>query len=230
MKFIVVEDDSLTALFLSETLEELGHEVLGSFDNAKECFEFVQTRDVDIALMDIEIKGDVDGIHCAYKLNTKYNIRSIFVTSYQNTSTIDDAMDTEPLGYIIKPVSVPDIVAAISLAKQALKTSLSSNLYKAKEDTNQNIVVGDYKYSKKHKVLTYKGELVKLGSKESELLELLFINFGLTVENDVIKQTIWDDVEITDDTLRQLIFRLRKKIPNVQLISFPRDGYCIKLF
>ena len=220
MNVLIVEDDAITALFLEESLTALGHCVLASFDNAESVFNFGQLDNIDLALMDIEINGSVDGIQCAYKLYHTHHISSIFITSYQDSNTIDSAMDVSPLGYLIKPVGQPDIEVALALAKLSQKQKQPKlNFCKTSHS---------YTYNLEYHTLTYQGDLVKLAKNELKIIELLFKNCNNLVAIQEIKNYVWGDNPHNDESLRQLIYRVRKKLPHLNIISSSKEGYCIK--
>lgn len=220
MDIAIVEDDALTALFLTEVLETLGHTVKGSFDSAQPLFALLDTTAVDLVLMDIEINGSLDGIQCAQQIYKEHQVRSIFITSYQNSATIQDAMDVSPLGYLIKPVSEPDIEAAVVLASQSLKTASPA----AKESCRS----GRYTFSPAHMTIKHNDDLVKLGKNELKLVALLFKHCNNIVHSEEIKRQIWEDDVYNDESLRQLIYRVRKKLPELNIISSSKIGYLIE--
>jgi len=220
MNIAIVEDDALTALFLTETLEDLGHTVLGSFDSAQPLFTMLEESTVDLVLMDIEINGKLDGIQCAQTVYNKHNIRSIFITSYQNSATIHDAMDVSPLGYLIKPVSEPDIEAALALASRSIRTA------PVEEETFK--CSGKYAFYPEYNTLKFEGSVIKLGKNELKLVELLFKRCNNIVNTEEIKKCVWDDDNYNDESLRQLIYRVRKKLPELNIVSSSKIGYLIE--
>jgi len=220
MNIIIVEDDSLTALFLQESVEDLGHTVLGTFDSAKPLLEKVNNMNVDLAFMDIEINGKMDGIECAAILQNKYSISSIFITSYQNSSTINDAMDSSPLGYLIKPVSETEIEACLAVASRTLKKSPPKIV--------NDIQIGDYIYTFESKTLTLNNELIKLSKNEYKVIDILCNSYGNVVETQELVQSIWQESENRTDSLRELIYRLRKKLPSININSLSKSGYYIQ--
>lgn len=220
MKIIIIEDDSLTALFIQETLEDLGHTVLGSFDNGATLFETISDLDVDLAFMDIEINGKMDGIECAKILQDSYNISSIFITSYQNSATINDAMDSSPLGYLIKPVSETEIEAALAVASRNLKDSVKSQTVE-----NKSLDIGEYSYNFENRTLTYKGKLIKLSKNEYKIIHLLSKYYGNVVSSEELIYNIWGEISNKEDALRELLFRLRKKLPDLEIASLSKTGY-----
>jgi len=217
MKIVIVEDEALIALFIASTLEELGHEVLGQFSDADSVLSFVKDNDVDLALMDIEIEGSVDGLQCAKTLKLKHGVSSIFVTSHKESEVIEEAMEVEPLGFLIKPIQESDIEAALALASRHFKTETK---------VSKNIANG-YEYNFEFKTLKCQNEIVKLGKNELKLIHILFKNLNNTVSTEEIMHHIWDEVLESDESLRQLIYRTRKKVPELGIVSSSKIGYAI---
>jgi PAS domain S-box-containing protein len=115
-KILIVEDETLVAKDLAFMLDELGYEVTGTLAYAEKAVEEAENDAPDLVLMDIRLKGKMDGITAADIINTRYNIPVIFLTAYPDSSTIKKAKVTAPFGYIIKPVDVSKLEANIEIA------------------------------------------------------------------------------------------------------------------
>ncbi len=219
MNIAIVEDESLTSLFITETLEDLGHSVVGNFDNGIEMLEMASMEKIDLVFMDIEINGKMDGIECAVKLDKQYNIPSVFISSYQNSSTIRDAMDASPLGYLIKPVNESDIEAALAVASRILKKSII--------EESSVVTIDAYSYDFQKGTLNYKNELVKLSKNEYKVVHLLFKSHGNIVDSSELIRYIWEEDYDREESLRELIYRLRRKLPDLSIRSLSKAGYSI---
>ena len=99
-------------------LEELDYNVVGIVNNGKDAIKLTLETNPDVILMDIVIKGDIDGIETAQQINKQYNIPIIYTTSYFDEEILERAKKTEPFGYIIKPYQEGQIHTAILLAIQ----------------------------------------------------------------------------------------------------------------
>lgn len=116
LKILIVEDESIIALDLASKLKKNGYEMAGIADNAKDALQMAMDDEPDIALLDISIKGDTDGIHLAKALNDTKQIPIIYITSYSDRHTIERARLTFPYAYLIKPFRDVDLFNAIELA------------------------------------------------------------------------------------------------------------------
>lgn len=112
-KLLVVEDEGLVALDLKDRLEELGYSVPAIVDNMDDALAAASKDKVDLALMDIRIKGEHDGVETAERLGREFDIPTIFVTAYSDVATLERAKLAEPFGYIVKPFVHVDFRAQI---------------------------------------------------------------------------------------------------------------------
>jgi DNA-binding LytR/AlgR family response regulator len=109
---LVVEDEPLIADDIAETLEANGYEVVGIVDEASDALEVCKTYHPDVALLDIQIEGPVDGIGLAAQLSMPV----IFLTSFYDQKTLDRAKLVNPSGYIVKPFNERDLIVNLEIA------------------------------------------------------------------------------------------------------------------
>ena len=102
-KVFVVEDEGLIALELQASLEREGFAVDGIADNAQQALDEIAACWPDIALVDIRIKGDRDGVWLAGEIRQRFNIPVVFVTAYADDATLQRARATEPYLFLVKP-------------------------------------------------------------------------------------------------------------------------------
>ncbi|MFV0348715.1 MAG: response regulator [Halodesulfovibrio sp.] len=113
---LIVEDERLVALSIKEILLSEGYAVCGIARSTKNAMEVLAECSPDLALMDIKIKGNPDGIDLAIKLKKDFGIPSVFLTAYSDNSLLERAKSAEPLGYILKPFKQSDILSAVKMA------------------------------------------------------------------------------------------------------------------
>ena len=116
IKILVVEDERILALGLKKKLENLGYSVTDIVASGPETFEKVGENQPDIIMMDIVIKGDMDGIETVAKLNETISIPVIYLTAYADDEILKRAAATEPYGYILKPYKEKELKANIEMA------------------------------------------------------------------------------------------------------------------
>ena len=115
-KILIVEDELIIATDLGDILESLGYEVCGDAISAREALELINEQSPDLVLLDIQIKGGMDGIELAGIIRSEFRIPFIFLTSHADASTLQRAKEVKPYGYIVKPFQEKDIRAAIEIA------------------------------------------------------------------------------------------------------------------
>jgi AmiR/NasT family two-component response regulator len=115
-KILIVEDEFIVAQDITMRLKNMGYDIVGVVDNGNDAIKKTGETRPDIVLMDIDIKGDIDGIDTAQKIYDLYNVPYIYLTGYYDLKTIKRAKKTEASGYIIKPFDETGLHAAIQMA------------------------------------------------------------------------------------------------------------------
>ena len=115
-KIFIVEDQIILANDLKLQLEKLGYMVVGIAGNGKDAIKKIGKIKPDLILMDIEIKGDIDGIETAQKIRDLYNIPFIYLTACFDDEILERTSITQPYGYITKPYNEIGLKTAIKLA------------------------------------------------------------------------------------------------------------------
>lgn len=116
VKILGVEDNPLHQEFLFVATQELGYELSGLTDNAKDAVSLLFSTKPDVVLLDIEIRGQQDGISLANRINQLQPLPIIYTTARADRETIDRAKDTLPYGYLVKPFTKEDLQAALEIA------------------------------------------------------------------------------------------------------------------
>ena len=115
-RILVVEDEWLVAQGIAESLAELGYEVAGMAASGEETLRLAAEAHPDLVLMDILLKGDMDGIEAAEHLRRRFNLPVVFLTAYADPQTLARAKVTEPFGYLLKPFEVRELHSIIEIA------------------------------------------------------------------------------------------------------------------
>ena len=113
---MIVEDERITAEDLRDILTHLGYQVTGVAVSGAEAISLAGASKPDLALMDIRIKGDMDGIDTARSLRERFKVPVIYLTAHADRDTLDRARFAEPLGYIVKPFQENELRASIEMA------------------------------------------------------------------------------------------------------------------
>jgi PAS domain S-box-containing protein len=115
-KILIVEDERITAEDLRDILTDLGYTVAASVSSGADAIAKAEQTSPDLALMDIRIKGEMDGTETARVLRERFNIPVIYLTAHADTATVSRAKSAEPLGYITKPFQEAELHASIEIA------------------------------------------------------------------------------------------------------------------
>jgi len=115
-KILIVEDEKLIALEIAARLERLGYNVIGNAVNAEEAIDFVEKFMPDIIFMDIRIEGETDGIETAKRVQAIAGIPIIYLTAYADQETLNRAKETNPHGYLTKPIQEKELRITLEMA------------------------------------------------------------------------------------------------------------------
>ena len=115
-RVLVVEDERIVARDLQEMLLEMGYDPYAVAASADEAIARAAERALDLALLDIRIRGSRDGITLAGLLREQFGVPVVFLTAHADDATLDRAKRTEPYGYLVKPVKAAELRSAIEIA------------------------------------------------------------------------------------------------------------------
>ena len=116
IRILATEDDALHEEMLRITIEQLGYELIDVIYKPSSLFLKIDATKPDILLMDIDLGDDVSGIDLVKEVNERYDIPVIYVTSFADSHTFQEAKKTYPAAYIVKPYSESELQRAIELA------------------------------------------------------------------------------------------------------------------
>ena len=116
IKVLIVEDEAIVAMEIQESIEHLGYSISGVADTAEKAVELAVSGKPDLILMDVHLKGDMDGVEAADMIRKSVNVPVIFLTAYSGDEVLERAKITEPYGYLLKPVQEEQLASAIRTA------------------------------------------------------------------------------------------------------------------
>ena len=115
-KVLVVEDEGIIAADIQTTLKNLGYEISGVVDSGEDAIKTAGEKLPDLILMDILLRGNVDGIDAAKAILDKFRIPVIYLSAHEDDKTIERTRDTHPYGFVLKPFSERDLNATLKMA------------------------------------------------------------------------------------------------------------------
>lgn len=215
-KILIVEDETLVALEIASALTKEGYTITDTVESAEQALHAITVEEPHLILMDINIDGEINGIEAADKIKTLYEIPIIFLTAYNDKKTIDNAIKTLPVGYLIKPFKRQELYASVSLGL----------MQSAKPILTQIRISDDCLYDSATSEVIFNKETVPLTKREKKLFDLLLEHRNMLVSFNAIELELWPDKSVSTTTRRTLIYRLREKIGG-NSIKTVKDFGCI---
>ncbi|MCP4756058.1 MAG: hybrid sensor histidine kinase/response regulator [Proteobacteria bacterium] len=144
-RILIVEDEVVVAMEIQSNLERLGYSVIGKVDTGEKAIERAADEKPDIILMDIRLKGDMDGIEAANRIRSNLAVPIVFLTAYAEEDKLERAKLTLPYGYLLKPVQDRDLKVSIEMAVYAAEINAERDqaqeaLKKAHAELEQKVV------------------------------------------------------------------------------------------
>jgi CheY-like chemotaxis protein len=115
-RILVVEDEAIIGMAIEEMLQSAGYSVAAVAVSATEALLAVQLSKPDLVLMDIHIRGELDGVQAANRIREEFFLPVIFVTGHADQETLERARLTEPFGFLVKPISTLSLTSSIEIA------------------------------------------------------------------------------------------------------------------
>lgn len=113
---LIVEDESIVALDLKTQLQKLQYDVVGIAESGERAIELARQLRPSILLMDVRLRGAIDGIEAAQVIRRTQDIPIIFLTSHSDDDTVRRAASTAPYGYLTKPYQIKELRAGVEVA------------------------------------------------------------------------------------------------------------------
>jgi CheY-like chemotaxis protein len=120
-QILVVEDEAIVAVDIQNTLKRLGYEVPAIAFSGEEALKKAEELHPDLVVMNIEIRGAMDGIAAAQKIRDQFNIPVVYLTAYMDEERLKRAQATAPFSYVIKPFEERELHSTIERALKETK-------------------------------------------------------------------------------------------------------------
>lgn len=219
LNILIVEDESLFALELATRIGEYGYGNVEYATSLKEAKALFASKDFNLILMDINLSDKVDGIELYKSFETDAFV--IYLTAYIDEQTISKAIETQPLGYLVKPLNESELLALLKLVEQKLHPITIEN--------TRVSLSKDYEFDFQDDALFRNGKYITLGSKKVQLLKLLIEAKGNTVTFKTIEEELYKETPPSESTLRTLIYRLRKVLGDDMIETESNYGIRLRL-
>lgn len=146
---LIVEDDKLAGLGIEELADNLGYSKVELVDNSEDALASIGRREPDLIIMDINIKGSLNGIQVAEKISDR-NIPIIYTTSYKEKEIYESAKKTKPVAYLVKPFNDFTLQNAIEFSIRSL---VNEKQAEEKDGWKEDVVLNDSVFIKTGNVL-----------------------------------------------------------------------------
>lgn len=217
---LIVEDESIVALEIASYITELGYKVLGSVTSAKKALQLLDDINVDLILMDVYLKEEMDGISCVVEIKKQKDIPVIYISAFSDDETLSRAIETDPSAYLIKPFNRKELKAAMCIATKNSSSALNRG------DT---VFDDEFSFDTKETELIMLGEIIHLTKQERQLLLLLVTSKNRVISIYELENEIWPDKLSNENTRRALVSRLRSKLKYKFLETIHSIGYRINI-
>jgi len=213
MKILLVEDDEFIGESIKDYLELQDNRV-DYYSSPLKALEEVYPSHYDIFLLDINMP-EMNGYEFYEELK-RYasDVPVIFITAYSDMDHVEKAFEIGAADYIKKPFELKE-----------LELRIKRLVFKK---TNSVKITNDYEFDVKNLKLFYKGEEVELTPNEKYFLEILVKNIGQVVDMETLKDYIWEEKSVCDNTLRTQVKKLRAKLKENFIKNVRGSGYKIE--
>ncbi len=113
---LIVEDEGIVAQEIKSRLEKSGYKVGAVAHDGETAIAKAEELRPDLVLMDIRLKGKMDGIEAAGRIRDRFNLPVVYLTAYTDPATLERAKDVEPFGYVVKPFETRNLIVSIEIA------------------------------------------------------------------------------------------------------------------
>ncbi len=217
IKILVVEDNIVFAKNIAKIILEFRLKVTNILTRVSKVYDSIKNDEPDLIIIDVCLNNTIDGIDIIKKIHQNKYIPVIYLTSLYDDQIIQKAIQTNPIGYIIKPFN-----------KYELKATIALGIYKntEKKTLNQDFkhLGFDYLYDELNQKLYYHDIMIKLSKKETKLLNLLILADNKIVLLETIEREVWNDYHVSKFSVRNVVYRLRNKVNYKFIQTIPYIG------
>ncbi len=222
---LIVEDESIVSMEIESYLSSLMFDVVGIANNGQSAYDLALDYKPHIILMDIKIKGEIDGIDTASKILNELNCSIVYLTAFSDEETIERAIKTNPTGYLIKPFNKKELFASLKIAAFKYEKNIISQVMKR----GDLIFDEEFSYDTLNSQLICCSEYIHLTKREVQLINLLIKSKNSIVSIYEMENEIWPDKLPNESTRRALVSRLRSKMKYKFIETIPSIGYRINI-
>jgi len=216
MKILLLEDDTMLNSAITEYLQKSGH-VVESFREGRSVLLSLINEKYDLLILDINVPG-IDGLSILEKLyETDQKIPTIFISALIDIEDISRAFELGCHDYLKKPFHLKELSLRIDKMLRTHKTP--------QEHTRLS---KGYSFNLETTTLYFYNELQVIPKRQLDIINLLAVNCGNTVDYDKFRDYVWESYEIDNATIRAEVNRLKSNLKEDFIVNVHSVGYVIK--
>jgi len=196
---LLVEDEGIVAHDLQETLTRLGYRISGIASEGAQAVRMAQDLQPELVVMDVGLRGEIDGIQAARLIQERSQVPVIFLTGHSDPATLQRAVLTGPLGYIVKPFQEIELRCAIEVAMHKHRADVAlrerEEALRRNAELLENLSLVDELTDLKNRrgFLELAEQALKVAKRERHSLVLFFMDLnGLKSINDNLGHLVGD--------------------------------------
>lgn len=230
-KILLIEDDANLAFMVTDGLESEGFDVF-HMNNGEDLIdamdEFI-AHPPDIILLDVNLKGKMNGFELSKKIRQRSQVPIIFTTSRTQIEDIQEGFKTGNVDYLKKPFGIRELVLRMNemLSRNQTAPAWNGNL---KIESNKTYKIGIYLFNPAESNFQFGDEKIHLQKNESAVLKLLCENIGKVVTKNEILESVWNDEDLKqkEASMHNILSSLRIKLSkdeNIVIETIPKIGW-----
>ena len=228
IKILLIEDDVNLAFMLTDGMESEGFEVL-HITRGEEVMDKLKLYNPDIILLDVNLKGKMDGFELSREIRLTSGVPIIFTTARTQIEDSQKGFEIGNVDYLKKPYGIRALVLRVNelLSRNRVSTPASDQ---SETKSGDNSRIGEYLFSAIEQSLLFGNELIHLAKNECAVLKLLNENKGHFVSKSIILGSVWDvkDLKQKEASLHNILSSLRSKLSkdkHICILTIPKTGF-----
>lgn len=211
ISILVVEDEGIVAQDLLETIARLGYRVAGVASEGVQAVCMAEELRPGLIIMDVGLRGEIDGIQAAQMIQERGHVPVIFLTGHRDVETLERAVRTGPLGYLVKPFQEVELRCSIEVAIHKHRAEIATREREDALRRNADLLTSLSLVDELTQLRNRRGffelaeQALKVARRERHVLGLFFVDLnGLKQINDTLGHLIGDQaLRETADVLRR---------------------------
>lgn len=218
-EILIVEDETIVSLEIQSIVKDMGFTSVSRVRTKKDALTFLAKHTLDMILLDINLEGEFEGVDIARYIQMHSPRTSIiFLTAYDDEILLNAISEIHFCAYLIKPFRKSELEVILNLER----------LKKQKNISNITTLTPEYEFDSLKHLVIYKDEVIILTKKESLFLQAIATKHDYMVSYSKIELEVWGETEVSENTRRNLVYKLNKKLPKPLVKTHKEIGYSLQ--